>query len=318
MSASVCPIGTPGEKWGPDEFAAWKNLHSVKRSYHDEVVAKINALGGKGYTIECYGSLSHDSERYPLYAVSTVSGDNSNKKTVLITGGIHGYETSGVQGALRFLETKAEHYRDHFDFIVAPCVSPWGYETINRWNFDAVDPNRSFKGDGLIEESRHLLKHLQNHFTNIIAHFDLHETTDTDNTTFRPALAARDGVFQTNFAIPDGFYLVGDSLRPQKEFQAAVIRGVSEVTHIAPPDNTGPNPTLNGVPIEQEGVFFAPAGELGLCMGLSSQVPGVKFVTTTEVYPDSDRATDEMCTLAQVAAVSSGLDYIIREERNQL
>lgn len=219
---------------------------------------------------------------------------------------------------MRFLETEAGQYREHFNIIVAPCVSPWGYETINRWNIDAVDPNRSFKGEGLIDESRHLLKYLQKYFSNIIAHFDLHETTDTDNTTFRPALAARDGVFQTNFAIPDGFYLVGDCLRPEKEFQAAMIRGVSDVTHIAPPDNDGPNPTINGVSIDQEGVYFAPAGELGLCMGLTSHIADVKYVTTTEVYPDSDRATDEMCTLAQVAAVSSGLDYIIREEGSRL
>ena len=33
------------------------------------------------------------------------------------------------------------------NILVAPCVSPWGYEHIQRWNPDAVDPNRSFKRD---------------------------------------------------------------------------------------------------------------------------------------------------------------------------
>lgn len=224
------------------------------------------------------------------------------------------YETSGVQGALLFLKTRAEFYHQHFNFIVAPCVSPWGYETINRWNIDAIDPNRSFQGAGIIDESRHLLTLLQK-YPNIIAHFDLHETTDTDNTTFRPALAAREGVFQTNFAIPDGFYLVGDALRPEKDFQAAIIRGVSHVTHIAPPDNDGPNPTINSAPIEQDGVYFAPAGQLGLCMGLTTGRPSARYVTTTEVYPDSTKVTDDICALAQVAAVCSGLDYIITLEK---
>ncbi|KAL7576384.1 hypothetical protein ACA910_018192 [Epithemia clementina (nom. ined.)] len=32
---------------------------------------------------------------------------------VLITGGVHGYKTSGVQGALLFLQTKAEQYTTH-------------------------------------------------------------------------------------------------------------------------------------------------------------------------------------------------------------
>ena len=31
-----------------------------------------------------------------------------------------------------------------FNLLVIPCVSPWGYEVIERWNAKAVDPNRSF------------------------------------------------------------------------------------------------------------------------------------------------------------------------------
>jgi hypothetical protein len=224
------------------------------------------------------------------------------------------YETSGVQGALRFLQTRAEQYSQHFNIIVAPCISPWGYETINRWNPDAIDPNRSFKGAGLIDESSTLLAHIASMLPSICAHFDLHETTDTDNSTFRPALAARDGTVQTNFHIPDGFYLVGNSKNPTPGFQQAIIEGVQVVTHIAPTEES--DSSINGVKVEQQGVYFAPASELGLCMGLS----GGAYVTTTEVYPDSKRVTDgngvtdEMCILAQVAAVTSGLDYIMREK----
>lgn len=54
-------------------------------------------------------------------------------------------------------------------------------------------------------------------------HIDLHETTDTDETEFRPALAARDGEPFEPGAIPDGFYLVDDSDSPQPEFQQALI-----------------------------------------------------------------------------------------------
>ena len=66
----------------------------------------------------------------------------------LVTGGVHGYETSGVMGALGFLETRAEAYVGAVDLLVAPCLSPWAYERIYRWNYDAIDPNRSFRGDG--------------------------------------------------------------------------------------------------------------------------------------------------------------------------
>ena len=45
---------------------------------------------------------------------------------MLITGGVHGYEMSGVQGAILFLQTKALEYASKYNIVVAPCVSPWG------------------------------------------------------------------------------------------------------------------------------------------------------------------------------------------------
>ena len=44
---------------------------------------------------------------------------------------------------------------------------------------------------------------------------DCHETTDTDESEFRPAKAARDGEAYEPDTIPDGFYLVGNSDSPQ-------------------------------------------------------------------------------------------------------
>ena len=69
-----------------------------------------------------------------------------------------------------------------------------------------------------------------------LMHIDLHETTDSDEGEFRPALAARDGKPFEPGLIPDGFYTVGDTKNPQPEFQAAIVAGVEKVTHIAPPD----------------------------------------------------------------------------------
>ena len=47
---------------------------------------------------------------------------------------------------------------------------------------------------------------------------------------------------------------------------------------------------------------------LGLCSGVTN----AEFATTTEVYPDSPKATDEQCNRAQVACVVGGLEYIIK------
>jgi hypothetical protein len=298
----IYPIGTPGQKWTKKENAQWFENQALKRSYQDEVLEKISALKAD-FDVQQYGALSLDEKRYPLFVIKTKNWD-ANKKIVLVTGGVHGYETSGVQGALRFLKTDAQLYAEHFNILVAPCISPWGYETINRWNTKAIDPNRSFYNDSPAEESAALMSYIAELNADIFVHIDLHETTDTDNSTFRPALAARDAIEQKNWNIPDGFYLVGNSVNPTPDFQKAIIDAVEKVTHIAPADDSS---KLIGVPLEQFGVINYAARDLGLCMGLTD----AKYMTTTEVYPDSPKSDDENCTLAQVASITGGLDYIL-------
>lgn len=302
-SGYIYPIGTPGQPWSEEERQAWLATQEVKRSYQDEVVSKIDALRER-FDVEQYGALSYNEARFPLFCIKTRNWD-STKPVVLVTGGVHGYETSGVHGALKFVETEAERYAEHFNIVVAPCVSPWGYEVINRWNPNAIDPNRSFYKDSPAEESANLMK-LVATLGDVLMHIDLHETTDSDETEFRPALAARDGIEYIEGMIPDGFYTVGDSENPQPEFQKAVIESVAKVTHIAPADENG---EIIGSPVVQFGVINYPMVKLGLCGGVTNCVYG----TTTEVYPDSPTVTDEECNDAQVAAVVGGLNYVLSQ-----
>lgn len=295
------PIGTPGQKWGDAERQAWRAQTTIKREYQHEVVPKILALQND-FDVEQYGALSYDTARYPLFCVKSRDWSN-DKPTVLITGGVHGYETSGVHGALKFLATQAKRYLTHFNIACAPCVSPWGYETINRWNPNALDPNRSFYANSPAEESANLMALVEN-IGEVLVHIDLHETTNTDESEFRPALAARDGIEYVEDSIPDGFYTVGDSENPVAEFQAAVIESVKKVTHIAPADEHG---DIIGSPVVQEGVINYPMKALGLCGGMTN----CQYGTTTEVYPDSPTVTDEECNNAQVAAVIGALDYVL-------
>src|SRR5690606_22052841 len=123
---------------------------------------------------------------------------------------------------------------------------------------------------------------------------------------FRPALAARDGKPFVPGTIPDGFYLVDDSRNRRPAFQQAIIEAVSRVTHIAPPD---PDGTIIGSPVVSPGVIEYDVGPLGLCASVS----GARFTTTTEVYPDSPRATPEQCNLAQAVAVRAALDFALAQ-----
>lgn len=86
-------------------------------------MSKLDAFKADFDVIQ-YGKLTLSVNDYPLFAVKTRDWDNT-KQTVLITGGVHGYETSGVQGALRFIQTKMKSYEATFNFVVCPCVCPW-------------------------------------------------------------------------------------------------------------------------------------------------------------------------------------------------
>ena len=271
---------------------------------------------------------------------------------MLITGGVHGYETSGISGAMRFLRSGlALRYSElGFDLAVVPCVSPWGYEHDERWTSDAVDPNRSFGPASIscpdpvrTEESRQLLAFLDGLRTRgedgvvseerprWLCHLDLHETTDSDASEFRPARSARDGLEEYDDHIPDGFYLFGasssgggggDDDDDEKEslgLHHAILAGVENVTHIAESDADG---TLCGIAATSRGLLLLPRDECeawGICGG--GAVPCAPYAITTEMYPDSDRAAaaaaageggGDRCADAQVEAIRAALDFLLR------
>ncbi len=296
------PIGTPGRSWGESERAEWRSQQKVRRSYAADVLSVIETLRAR-FDVPEYGQLDYAPDSYPLFAIK--SRDWRDELPIaLVTGGVHGYETSGVHGALQFVEKHAAGYAGKANLIVAPCVSPWAYERIHRWNADALDPNRSFRKNSPAQESAALMRLVAPFRERVLVHIDLHETTDSDESEFRPALAARDGIAYEPGEIPDGFYLVDDSAHPQPEFQQAVIAAVAKVTHIAPADAKG---EIIGSPVVAPGVIEYALAKLGLCAGITS----APYTTTTEVYPDSPRATPAQCNAAQVAAVCAAIDFAL-------
>lgn len=298
------PVGTPGKPWGDAERQQWRQRQQRLRRYDHDVLPRVDALAER-FDVLAYGNLEYDNERYALYALRSRDW-NPALPAALVTGGVHGYETSGVMGALEFLEHRAEAYAGKINLLVAPCVNPWGYERINRWNHDAVDPNRNFRVEGPARESTALIELIAPLRGQFVLHVDLHETTDSDESEFRPALAARDGKPFEPGTIPDGFYLVDDSENPQPAFQQAVIAAVEQVTHIAPADAQG---QMIGSPVVAHGVIEYPLAALALC----ASVTGARYTTTTEVYPDSPRATPTQCNDAQVAAVCAAIDFALAQ-----
>jgi hypothetical protein len=296
------PIGRSGEPWGEAERGMWRARQTKQRSFDVDVLQAIERWRGH-FDILDYGEIAYDGERYPLRAVRSRTW-TPGLPGVLVTGGVHGYETSGVHGALGLLQELAQgEVADHLNWLVVPCVSPWAYERIHRWNRNAVDPNRSFREPSPAPEAAALMVLLKPYRGQWAAHIDLHETTDSDETTFRPALAARDGQSHEPGAIPDGFYLVDDLRNPQPAFQRAIVAAVEPVTHIAEADDKG---ELIGSPMIERGVIGYDFQALGLCAG----VTGARWTSTTEVYPDSARTSPEECIEAQIAACLAAIAFV--------
>jgi hypothetical protein len=302
-ATSPYPIGTPGQPWGDAERAAWRSRQRVQRRYADDVLPRIEALRAT-FDVAEYGRVVSEGETFPLFAVRSRDW-NDALPTVLVTGGVHGYETSGVHGALAFLERHGAAYAGRVNLLVAPCISPWAYERVQRWNAEAIDPNRNFRSGSPCAESAAMVALVAPLQGRIRLHIDLHETTDSDENEFRPALAARDGKPFSPGEIPDGFYLVGDTPNPQLDFQRHVIDAVAKVTHIAPADGKG---QIIDSDVVSPGVILYPFKALGLCAGLTD----APYTTTTEVYPDSPRATPEQCNAAQAAAVCAAIGFVLR------
>jgi hypothetical protein len=304
--SEIYPVGTPGQPWGDAERATWLSRQTRQRSYAADVLTAIERLRAHFDVIE-YGQLDYAPDSYPLFAIRSRDWRVA-LPSVLVTGGVHGYETSGVHGALLFLDRHAADYAGRANLVVAPCVSPWAYERIHRWNPAALDPNRSFREDSPAPESAALMSMVAPLRDRVLMHIDLHETTDSDESEFRPALAARDGLPHEPGEIPDGFYLVDDTAHPQPAFQRSIIEAVAKVTHIAPADEHG---EIIGSPVVAEGVIQYALRELGLCAGITEAT----YKTTTEVYPDSPRATPEQCNAAQATAVCAAIDFALAHPR---
>src|SRR3954469_23062668 len=91
------PMGTPGQPWGSHEKSQWLARQTRKRSYADEVLSRTDLLRARFDVIE-YGRLEYADQHFPLWAIRSRDWRDA-LPCALVTGGVHGYETSGVHGA---------------------------------------------------------------------------------------------------------------------------------------------------------------------------------------------------------------------------
>lgn len=235
-----------------------------------------------------------------------------------------------------------------FNFIIAPCVSPWAYEHIQRWSINAIDVNRSFvekeednsgtpivgtptptRGEGRTEEAAFLMDYLtsQKLRGQVNLHLDLHETTDTDRLDFQPAKAARDGQIFKDEAIPNGFYLIGkdtdwSNTASHIKFYHSILQSVAQNSRckVCPDKNILGYELFKSIP----GLICSKSNHKPLCSNICKAngdgASSMFFAATTEVYPDETAfiddekkvrtVTDEDCTEAQYQAVMGAIGFL--------
>lgn len=107
---------------------------------------RLESLNSSHTRIETVGIV----DSYPIHRVSLEDGLGI-KKSILITGGIHGDEPAGPASVLRFLERDNTPLLRRFKFLILPCINPYGYVHNTRENRRGVDLNRSFEEAGIVE-----------------------------------------------------------------------------------------------------------------------------------------------------------------------
>ncbi|MEZ5815051.1 MAG: peptidase [Alphaproteobacteria bacterium] len=291
------------EPWEGQE--CWLARQKPQRSYKELVIDRITALDAQYFGVQQYGALSIDPDRYPLFGIKVGKWDD-NKPTFLLTGGVHGYETSGLIGNLQFLENHALDYSEHFNIVALPGISPWSFETINRLNPLLFNPNREFRHDSTCEESTLAMAFIDSLQGPIDAHMDLHETPESDRTIFRPEQASIDGTTYEDTPKPDGSYLITPETLRMEQLERAIVASMKKILPIASPDNDG---NINSLKMQHEGVIRYPAGK-GVCMDYTNAASRLGAFTT-EIYPDGEHTTEQDCNDGQVAAIRGFLDHIL-------
>jgi hypothetical protein len=79
---------------------------------------------------------------YPWFTLTRET--DRHAPTVLLSGGMHGEESAGVEGVTGWLESgRAERYP--VNWLVFPCINPYGWERNQRRNRQRRDINRQFR-----------------------------------------------------------------------------------------------------------------------------------------------------------------------------
>jgi murein peptide amidase A len=136
---------------------------------YSEIVQRLRALPRRQWRVEQAGQVWD----YPFFRVQHQI--HREAPTVLVTAGIHGEEPGSVEGALRWIES-GEAIKWRVNWIVLPCINPYGWERSQRRNAQRRDINRQFRDTHDCPEAELVKALVKGH--RFLFSVDLHEDVD--------------------------------------------------------------------------------------------------------------------------------------------
>lgn len=286
--------------WSAEKCDAWYGQQPQVRDYQADIYERARSASlPPSLILSSYGYAHDDC----LICVEPRQ-INGAKPSLIITGGVHGYEPGGIEACLRLIETGVPEIRNQANIFIYPCVTPAAYRINHRWTVGADDTNRGFIENSPVVEAALLMERIKKLNVSFVMALDCHETPPADR-QFRRQRAERYGtpLIGDPDLLPNGFHLmVPDSAllrRSVQECARAIIKDVRKITPVATDEKIVGNVNDGGI------VPSTASGTLTRWMN-----DRARFAATTEVV--TEKMTLQQASDVQLAAIRSAAGYALR------
>lgn len=303
------PLTDSPRQWMPWDLSNWSQSADAQediydlRDFYNHQASIISQFNGAAKRMVC-GYVTYHDVSYPI-VMSLIGPYDPSKPSVLIQGGTHGYEPSGVFANLQFSKEAAQ-YIERYNIFAIACTNPWAFVKDQRWGAHGVDGNRGWHVGSQNQEAEALILFMQREYPEAMQrgfhiHISNHEWPVERDNEFDALKAQRNGQEFTPSDLTSEtrseFFLIEDGQRNNRTVAKAVINSVENVMPILKPDGKG---CIYDTPIQQKGVIHTNLQNIDVLFTNAS------IALTTEIKVGTED-TDVLVN-AQVAAIHAALD----------
>lgn len=244
----------------------------VVRDYR-QLEQRLQRLPRRAWDVEPVGRV----DGLPFYEVT--SRRPAHGDPVLLSAGIHGEEPAGVEAVLSFLESPPPDWL-RLNWVVWPCINPYGWERNQRRSRQGLDINRQFRGRTRSDHAR-LIKQRVAHRRFAVS-LEFHEDVDAE-----------------------GYYLY-EGYRNRQPMAPAILARVAQVIPL------DPRPRIDGHRTDGRGLILRPLNAAAMRRRRQWPMAYYLFLHHTDHVFGSE--TPVRAPLARrVAAHLAALEVVVRQ-----